>query len=255
MIEDFIGKTVLITGGASGIGKKTAFCFSKHGANVIFADYNEELGKQTEIDLKNAGAQVEFIKCDVTKEKEIDALFDFIKNKSDRLDFAFNNAGVASNAGKLTHEYPADEFKRIIDINITGVWNCMKREIEIMLEQGGGAIVNAASILGLVGMPTAISYVASKHAVIGMTKTAALEYATKGIRVNAVCPGYIDTPMLEKNDIKEGTRIYERLRKMHAMRRLGKAEEIAQAVLFLCSDKSSFMTGQELVIDGGFTAG
>lgn len=254
MSYDFNEKVAFITGAGSGIGRETALLFAKNNAKVVVTDINIISADETVQIIKNNGGNCISIKLDVTNPDEVKSAISKTLEKYKKIDFAFNNAGMGAKAEQITHNYPLDEFKKIIEINLMGVWYCMKEQITVMFEQGNGSIVNTASILGTVGMNGASPYVASKHGVIGLTKTAALEYATKGIRINAVCPGYIETQMLKDNEIVEGSAKYSSLAKMHAMRRMGKPLEIAGAVLWLCSDEASFMTGQSLIIDGGFTA-
>ncbi len=170
-----------------------------------------------------------------------------------RLDCACNNAGIGG-ASALTGDYPEDSWNQVIGINLTGVWLCTKHEIVAMLEHGGGSIINMASILGKVGFAGAVAYVSAKHGVIGLTETAAIEYATQGVRVNAVCPGFIETPLLDKAGIKKGTDTYAGIAALHPMKRLGTPEEVANAVVWLSSDASSFVTGTSLLVDGGYTA-
>jgi NAD(P)-dependent dehydrogenase (short-subunit alcohol dehydrogenase family) len=171
----------------------------------------------------------------------------------DRLDYACNNAGIGG-ATALTADYPEETWHRVLAINLTGAWLCMKYEIPQMLKQGGGSIVNMASILGTVGFATASAYVTAKHGLIGLTKTAAIEYATQGIRVNAVCPGFIYTPMLEQAGMAEGTELYTTIANLHPVKRMGKPEEVARVVTWLCSDAASFITGDAVLVDGGYVA-
>ena len=250
-------KVALITGGASGIGRATALAFAAEGARLIVADMNEDGGQQTAHMITENGGEATFLQVDVTQAAETEAMIAKAVEAYGRLDCAFNNAGI-SGAGiggdlrTLTADYPDERWHRIIAINLTGVWLCMKYELQQMLAQGGGAIVNTASVAGLVGLPYGSAYVASKHGVVGLTKTAALEYAKQGIRVNCVCPGYIETPMTAA-----GISDPERRARMVAMEpvgRVGQPEEIAASVAWLCSDAASFVTGHSMVVDGGFAA-
>ena len=250
-------KVALITGGASGIGRATALAFAAEGAKLIVADMNEDGGQQTAHMITENGGEAAFLRVDVTQAAETEAMIAKAVESYGRLDCAFNNAGI-SGAGAggglraLTADYPDERWHRVIAINLTGVWLCMKYELQQMLAQGGGAIVNTASVAGLVGLPYGSAYVASKHGVVGLTKTAALEYAKQGIRVNCVCPGYIETPMTAA-----GMSDPERRTHMVASEpigRVGQPEEIAASVAWLCSDAASFVTGHSMVVDGGFAA-
>jgi NAD(P)-dependent dehydrogenase (short-subunit alcohol dehydrogenase family) len=251
------GKVALVTGGASGIGRATALTFAREGARLIIADMNVDGGQQTVHLITENGGEAVFVATDVTQAAAVEALLAQAVETYGRLDCAYNNAGIsgvgiAGDARTLTADYPAERWHQVLAINLTGVWLCMKYEIVQMLQQGGGAIVNTASIAGLAGLPYASAYVASKHGVVGITKTAALEYARQGIRVNCVCPGYIETPMTAA-----GRNDPQRLALMLAsepMGRLGKPEEVAEAVVWLCSDAASFVTGHTMTIDGGLIA-
>jgi NAD(P)-dependent dehydrogenase (short-subunit alcohol dehydrogenase family) len=251
------GKVALVTGGASGIGRATALTFAREGAKLIIADMNAEGGQQTVHIIKENGGEAIFVPTDVTQATAVEALISKAVETYGRLDCAHNNAGI-SGAGiggeqrTLTAEYPEERWHQVIAINLTGVWLCMKYEIAQMLTQGGGAIVNTASVAGLVGLPYASAYVASKHGVVGLTKTAALEYAKQGIRVNCVCPGYIQTPMTAP-----GVQDPDRKALIIASEpvgRIGNPEEVAEAVVWLCSDAASFVTGHTMTIDGGYVA-
>jgi NAD(P)-dependent dehydrogenase (short-subunit alcohol dehydrogenase family) len=244
-------KVVLITGGASGIGEATAMKFANEGVKVVISDIQEEKGKKLVDRIKQKGGDAIFIRADVSNEDDVRSMIRKVVDQYGRLDYAFNNAGVEGEQSP-THEATMENFNKVMNINVKGVWLCMKYEIEQMLKQGeGGAIVNTASVAGLVGFQGLSHYTASKHAVIGFTRTAALDYGEKGIRVNAVCPGVIDTPMVErafgedKDDLAETKPIG----------RLGQPEEIASAVFFLCSEEASFVHGHPLVIDGGYVVG
>ncbi len=246
------GKIALITGGGSGIGQATALAFAREGAKVVIADVIVEGGEETVTRIKHGGGAAIFVKTDVTQAAEVEAMVKHTVDTYGRLDYAFNNAGIAGAAAK-TSDYTPAQWDRVIAINLTGVWLCMKCEIQQMLKQGGGAIVNTASVAGLVGFRSGPAYVAAKHGVVGLTKTAALEYAKAGIRVNAVCPGVIRTPMFERG-LKVDPRIEETMSAREPIGRLGKPEEIAEAVVWLCSDAASFVTGFPMAVDGGWIA-
>jgi len=247
------GKVALVTGAGSGIGRVTAMTFAREGAKLFVADVNAEGGEETVSAINESGADATFVQVDVTNAADVEAMVSKAVASYGRLDCAHNNAGIATQGkGGLTHEFPEDLWDRMIDVNLKGVWLCMKYEIPQMLEQGGGAIVNASSITGLVGYPGVCAYAASKHGVIGLTKTAALEYAQQGIRVNAVCPGYVETPMIAR-----GIADPERKATLEAeapIGRLARPKEIAEAVVWLCSDAASFVTGHAMSVDGGFVA-
>ncbi|MDQ8729882.1 glucose 1-dehydrogenase [Bradyrhizobium sp. LHD-71] len=249
------GKAALVTGGASGIGRATAVAMSREGARVAVADRTEASATETVALINAAGGQAIAIGGDVTKDEDVAAMVARTVAAFGRIDCAFNNAGIAGRAvgpaGQRTHELSRASFDGMLAVNLTGVFMCMKHEIQQMLTQGGGgAIVNTASIAGLVGLPTSAHYVAAKHGVVGLTKTAAMEYAEDGIRVNCVNPGYIETPMTEET---MKTRFDAIMAKV-PVKRLGKPDEIAEAVVWMCSDKASFMTGASHVIDGGYFA-
>ena len=255
MAGQFDGKVALVTGAAAGIGRATALAFAHHGAQLVLADIAVEGGDETARQITQAGGEAIFVRTDVTKAAEVEALVNTAVNTYGRLDYAHNNAGIEG-ALTTTAEYPEEVWNRVIAINLTAVWLCMKYEIPQLLKQGGGAIVNTASILGLVGYVTTPAYTASKHGVVGLTKVAAMEYATQGIRVNAVCPGWIETPMVMERGVTAGANreVYQQLADMHPVKRLGKPEEIAQVVVWLCSDAASFVTGQPIAVDGAYTA-
>lgn len=248
----FEDRVVLVTGAASGIGRATALAFAQASARVVVADVSEEGGKKTLKLIEAYGREGLFVRCDVSNFREVTYLIDKTLKSFGRLDVAFNNAGIEGLQAD-TEACTEENFDRVIATNLKGVWLCMKYEIEQMLKQGTGAIVNCASIAGLVGFPKIPAYVASKHGVIGLTKTAALEFATKGIRINAVCPGAIMTPMLARfaKDEEEARKNFSAL---EPMGRVGKPEEIANAVLWLSSPQASFITGQALAVDGGWLA-
>ena len=247
----FENKVALVTGAASGIGLATAKAFAEAGASVTLADNHEESVRAATEELVAAGHEALAIRCDVTDEGQVAATVEQTVSTFGRLDAAFNNAGVQSPIAE-TADASGDEFDRVMAINLRGVWNCMKYELLQMREQGNGAIVNCSSIGGLIGIPGRATYHASKHGVIGLTKSAALEYAARGIRVNAVCPGTIDTPMVEGMLAKEAAAMKDIMRDQ-PIGRLGRPEEIAAAVLWLCSPGASFVIGHALVVDGGYT--
>ncbi|MDQ6601674.1 MAG: SDR family oxidoreductase, partial [Chloroflexota bacterium] len=240
MTGGFTGKVAVVTGASSGIGRATALAFAREGASVVVADRYEAGGQETVVMIRDQGGTAIHVTGDVSRDTEVAQLTDATIRTYGRLDYACNNAGVEGTQAP-TADYPADQWDRVLAVNLTGVWLCMKHEIPAMLANGGGAIVNMASILGVVGFANAAAYTAAKHGVIGLTKVAAIEYATQGIRVNAVCPAFIATPMLERSGITEGTEMYAMLAGLHPIKRLGTPEEIAEAVLWLCSDKASFV--------------
>jgi NAD(P)-dependent dehydrogenase (short-subunit alcohol dehydrogenase family) len=248
------GKAALVTGGGGGIGRATALAMAREGARVAVADAVESIAQETIGAINAAGGQAMFVQADVTRGAEIAAMVSKVVSAYGRLDCAFNNAGVSGAyvgaSGQKTHEWSEESFDKLIAINLTGVWLCMKHELVQMQKQGGGAIVNTGSIAGLIGLPTSSAYVASKHGVIGLTKTAALEYADDKIRVNAVCPGYIETKMTEDTMRRRG----EQLMAQVPFHRMGRPEEIAEMVVWLCSERASFVTGAAYNVDGGYMA-
>jgi NAD(P)-dependent dehydrogenase (short-subunit alcohol dehydrogenase family) len=250
--QAFTGKVVLVTGAAGGIGRAAALAFAREGARVAVCDISAAGGEETVAMIRQAGGEALFIKADVSREAEVESLVAQTVSTFGRLDCAFNNAGIEEESKPLGE---TDEalFDRIMAVNVKGAWLCMKHEIRQMLKQGGGAIVNTASVAGLVGAPLQPIYAASKHAVVGMTKTAAAEYGRAGIRINSVCPGVIRTEMLVRALEREPRR-EKSIVKVHPIGRLGEAEEIANAAVWLCSDAASFVTGHQLAVDGGLTA-
>lgn len=253
MARQFEGKVALVTGASSGIGRACVRAFAREGARVIVADLSVTGGEETVRLVKAAGGDAAFVRCDVTQSAEVARMVEQTTQIYGRLDYACNNAGITG-ALALTADYPEDDWQRVIGVNLTGVWLCMKHEISAMLTHGGGSIVNISSILGAVGTMNASAYVAAKHGVVGLTKAAALEYATQGIRINAVQPGFITTPMIERVGIIEGTERYDMIAARHPMQRLGTPEEIAATVIWLCSDAASFVTGHAMRVDGGYVA-
>jgi NAD(P)-dependent dehydrogenase (short-subunit alcohol dehydrogenase family) len=247
------GKVVLITGAASGIGATAAVAFAEHGARVALADINREGGIETVTTVEKGGGEALFIEADVRSETDVALMIRATVEHFGRVDCAFNNAGIDGQAGPL-HQSTTENWHEVVGVNLTGVWLCLKYEITQMLEQGAGSIVNAASVAGLVGVHHGLSaYVAAKHGVVGLTRAAALEYAQQRIRVNAVCPGVVRTAMLA-DLIRQGAAAEEELAATTPLGRLGTTKEIAAAAAWLCSDVSSFVTGQALAIDGGWTA-
>jgi len=251
--KDLEGKVALVTGGTSGIGRETAVLFAKAGAKVVVAGRREPEGKETVELIRAAGGDGLFLKADVSKASEVEALIQKTVEKFGRLDAAFNNAGIEGVWVPLVKQTEED-WDRTIDVNLKGVWLCLKYEILQMLKQGGGgAIVNMASIGGLVGFSGAAAYSASKHGVMGLTRAAALENARSKIRINAVCPGAVETALADR--VFGAPSVHKYVVSIHPIGRFGKPAEIAEAVVWMCSDRASFMTGQSLVLDGGFLAG
>jgi NAD(P)-dependent dehydrogenase (short-subunit alcohol dehydrogenase family) len=253
MPKGLAGKVVLVTGGTSGIGRDTAVLFAKNGAKIVVAGRREPEGNETVNLIESAGGDGLFVKTDVSKAREVEALVQKTVEKFSRLDIAFNNAGVEGVWASIAEQSEAD-WDRTIEVNLKGVWLCLKYEIAQMLKQGsGGAIVNMASVLGMSGWAGAAAYTASKHGVIGLTQTAALETAKGKIRINSISPAFVETPLTARtlsNPMAQRSVIGR-----HPIGRLAKPEEIAEGVLWMCSDDASFMTGQSLVLDGGFLAG
>ena len=245
----FKNKVALVTGGASGIGEACALTFARRGAKVAVVDLNDELGEKTAAAARQAGAEAIYLRVDVSDPAAVEKMVADTVKAFGRLDIAVNNAGIGGETNP-TGAYSIEGWRKVIDINLNGVFYCMRHEIPQMLKQGSGVIVNMTSILGTVGFANSAAYVAAKHGILGLTKTAALEYAKQGIRINSVGPGFIKTPLLDSLD--EQTRAY--LSGLHAMGRMGEAQEVADLVAYLCSDQASFLTGGYYLVDGGYTA-
>lgn len=248
----FEGKVALVTGGGSGIGRATSLAFANEGAKVVIDDINVEGGEETLAMVKSAGGEAIFVKANVSKATEVEALVQKAIDTYGRLDCAYNNAGVGEPL-KRVHKTSEDNWDRVMATNLKGVYLCMKYEIPHMLKQGKGAIVNTSSLAGLKGLSGQAAYVASKHGVVGLTKSAAIEYATLGIRINCICPGVINTPLIAPN-MKDRPHVEKGYIDMEPIGRLGKPEEIASAVLWLCSDEASFAVGSIFSVDGGVVA-
>jgi len=251
-LNNFTDKVVLITGAGNGIGRTTALAFAQQGASVVVADMSRSAGEETTALITQAGGTASFILCDVTKDQDVQSMVAGTLEIYGKLDIAFNNAGIEIESSKLADGDEAT-YDKIMDVNVKGVWRCMKYQIPALLKQSSSAIVNTASIAGLGAAPKMSVYSASKHAVIGMTKSAAVEYGKKGLRVNAICPAVIDTEMFRRateNDPQKA----QFVKSIHPVGRIGQPEEVAAAVLYLCSDLAGFTTGVALPIDGGATS-
>jgi NAD(P)-dependent dehydrogenase (short-subunit alcohol dehydrogenase family) len=246
-MEDIKGKVALVTGAGSGIGRAAAELYAAYGAKVIVSDINHNHGQQTVASIKEKGGEAFFIPADIGKYEDCTALISGCVEKYDSLDIAFNNAGIGGESNAVA-DMSVEGWLKVINVNLNSVFYCMKLELEQMLKQGRGAIVNMSSILGQVGFATAAGYVAAKHGVVGLTKTAALEYSAKGIRVNAVGPAFINTPLLDNL----GDELKQALVAQHPVGRLGEAGEVAALVVWLSSDKASFVTGSYYAVDGGY---
>ncbi len=248
----FNGKVALVTGAASGLGLATAKAFAESGASVVLADVNEQSVQAAARELTGKGSKTLAVKCDVSDDAQVEAMVKQTVATFGRLDAAYNNAGI-QNVLAETADLPRDDYDRVMAVNLRGVWSCMKFELQQMREQRSGAIVNCSSLGGLIGGAQRGTYHAAKHGVIGFTRSASLEYATRGIRVNAVCPGMIRTPMSDKMEAEgQGEALKKMLETFVPMKREGRPEEIADAVLFLCSSAASYITGQSISVDGGF---
>src|SRR3954466_8758864 len=248
----FEGKVAFVTGGASGIGRAAALAFARQGASVVVADLSDEGNQETARLIEKEGGRALAVRCDVRRGEEVKAALDKTAAVFGRLDAAFNNAGIEPKKPAPTAEYDEEEWSRIIDINLRGMFLCMKHKIPLILKQGGGAIVNTSSGAGIVGIKGSPAYTAAKHGVIGLTRAAALDYAAQNLRINAVCPGYIETPMMDRftGGTAEGR---AKVVAEEPVGRMGKPEEIAAAVVWLCSEAAAFVVGHAMVIDGGQT--
>ena len=249
------GRAALITGGGNGIGRATALLFAQEGARVAAADLNLEGAEETAAMIREAGGEAVALAVEVVEAEQVEAMLDAAVEAFGRIDCAFNNAGIGpaniDHYARRTHEWTEEGFDRMIAVDLKGVWLCMKGEIERMkADGGGGTIVNTSSVAGLLGLPGGCGYVAAKHAVSGLTRTAGIEYASDGIRVNAVCPGYITTDMTRMARARRGNELMNRV----PARRMGEAQEIAEMVCWLCSDRSSYVTGATYNVDGGYVA-
>ncbi len=245
----FEGKTALVTGAASGIGEACALSLARDGARVAVADTDRELGEKVAAAITGTGGEAVFLEADVSSPEDVERMVADTVETFGRLDLAVNNAGIGGELNP-TGQYSLEGWRRVIDVNLNGVFYCMRYEIPQMLRQGGGAIVNMASILGSVGFLNSPAYVAAKHAVVGLTKTAAMEYGKRGIRINSVGPAFIRTPLITGL----GEETLGRLAELHALGRLGESGEVAGLVSFLCSEEASFLTGGYYLADGGYTA-
>ena len=252
MKKQFEDKVVIVTGGSSGIGRASALAFAREGAKVTVADVMVNGGEETVQMIQKAGGEAIFLKVDVSKALEVEMLINSTIESYGRLDYAHNNAGIEG-AFAQTADYTEENWDRVMNINLKGVWLCMKHEIPWMLRNGKGAIVNTASLFGLVGFKGSPAYCASKGGIVQLTRAAALEYAAAGIRINAICPGIIRTPMLNRATGGK-PEIEAQFTALEPVGRIGTPEEIAEAVVWLCSDAASFVTGHSMVADGGFTA-
>ena len=250
-MADFDGKVALVSGGGTGIGRATAIAFAREGAQVVIGNRNSEAGESVVDAIRESGGEASFLRTDVAVEDDIKALVDLAVSKYGRLDAAFNNAGIGGLSGPLA-EQTNENYDEVMGTNVKGLWLSMKYEIQAMLKAGGGAIVNNSSVGGLLGFAGVGIYSASKHAVMGLTKSGALEYSAHGIRVNAVNPAVIRTPMAEGLARERGVETDD-FASFHPIGRIGEPEEVAEAVLWLCSDKASFVTGTATCVDGGFT--
>jgi NAD(P)-dependent dehydrogenase (short-subunit alcohol dehydrogenase family) len=249
-VSSLEGKVAVVTGAAMGIGRASALIFAREGASVVVADIDEDQGRETVALVEAAGGQASFVRTDVSVPADVAAMVQHAVDTYGGLDCAHNNAGIAAPMAPLA-DYPDDGWDRTIAVMLTGVYLCMKAEIPRLLERGGGAIVNTASGVGLVGYPGQAAYTASKHGVIGLTKVAALDYGAQGVRVNAVCPGTASTPMVDQA-IEHDPAIDQYLKTLHPIGRIGQASEIAEAAVWLCTPAASFVLGVALPVDGGY---
>lgn len=249
----FKNKICLVTGAASGIGRATALAFAREGAKVVVSDIGEAAGNAVAGEIRSLGGEAIFVPCNIAEQASVQQLVRTAVETFGRLDCAVNSAGIAGALSLPTHEYPEADWHTIIGVNLTGTWYCVKTELAQMLEQGGGVIVNVASAAGLVGQPENVPYAASKHGVVGITRTAAIEYATRNIRINAVCPTAIETPMIMegRRKLAHNPEALEAAKNYQRMKRMGQPEEVADVILWLCSEQSSFITGHAMPVDGG----
>ncbi|MFN8346912.1 MAG: SDR family oxidoreductase [Spirosomataceae bacterium] len=252
-MKRFQNKVCFVTGAGSGIGRATALSFGREGGKVVVTDVNEAAAQTVVAELLAAGTEAIAIKVDISKRTDVEQAVKTTVETFGRLDCAVNSAGIAGTVSLPTHEYPETDWLEMITINLTGTWYCMKAQLTQMLAQGGGTIVNVASAAGLVGQPTNVPYAASKHGVVGITKTAAIEYATQHIRVNAVCPTAIETPMIMegRRQLAHNPEALEQAKNLQRMKRIGQPQEVADVALWLCSDESTFITGHAMAVDGG----
>ncbi len=253
MMREFEGKVALITGAGSGIGRATAQALAEGGAKVMAADLSAEAARESADLCEKAGGVCQATAADVTSAAQVEQMVNRTTEAFGRLDIAVNNAGIGGPAATIA-DYEEAAWRQVIDVNLIGVWLCMKYELAQMTKAGSGVIVNISSILGLVGFPQASAYVSAKHGVVGLTKSAALEYSGQGIRINSVNPGFIQTPMLEAAGMTPGTEMHEFLVGKHPAGRLGTSEEVAELILWLASDRASFITGGAYLVDGGYVA-
>jgi NAD(P)-dependent dehydrogenase (short-subunit alcohol dehydrogenase family) len=244
-------KIAFVTGAGSGIGRATAKLFSARGHAIVLADVNEAGGRETEAAIRDAGGEARFVTCNVAEDESVRSAVQQALGSYGRIDCAFNAAGVDGEGGKMIADGSLDNWHRVMSVNLTGVWHCLRHQIPAMLANGGGAIVNCASSAGLRGAAWCGAYSASKHGVVGLTKTAALEYASQGIRINAVCPGMIETPMTQKPGMGE---LIAQLVEASPLQRIGQPEEIGAAVLWLCGPDATFVHGQAIAVDGAITS-
>lgn len=247
------GKVAVVTGAGQGIGASTAQLFAREGAKVVVSDVLDDKGAEVVTAIKAEGGDAIYVHADVSSEEQVKALIDKAVQTYGRLDFGINNAGIGGLSAP-TADYTLADWNKVIGVNLTGVFLCMRYEIPEMLKTGAGAIVNVSSILGWVGFANAPAYVAAKHAVIGLTKNAAIEYGPQNLRVTAVSPAFIQTPLLEAAGITPGSDMYNGLAQMHALKRLGTPDEVAELIVWLCSDAATFMTGSAVLVDGGYVA-
>lgn len=252
-MNELLGRVALVTGAATGIGRAAALALEAEGASIVVADTDAERGAEVAREIEDKGGAAVFVETDVSDDAAVAACVDKAIQRFGGLDFAFNNAGIEG-VPAVTHECTPENWQRTLAVNLSGVWFCMRHEIPAMLERGRGAIVNNSSVAGLVGFASIPAYTASKHGIIGLTKTAALEYAQLGIRVNAVCPGVIDTEMVDRFTEHHRPEADAAMIAMEPVGRYGRPEEIADVVVWLFSDRASFVTGQAIAVDGGFVA-